>query len=66
MFVGDTFLSCFDRFSAKSVVYGANGTLCGVLGSLGLIAVCVILYYGAVIDYINGDYIQGTYRTLNN
>lgn len=66
MFVGSTFLNSLDRFSIKSPLTGTTGTICGVIGTLGLISAIVLLFLWSTVNYFKGDYIQGTYLTQKN
>lgn len=63
MFVDTTFLNTLDRLSVQSTLTGRTGTLCGVLGTVGLICAIVMMYLWPVVNYFQGDYIQGTYLT---
>lgn len=59
MFVGDNFLTIFDRLSIKSTVTGRTGSLFGVIGTIFFIILCFVIFIGPVIFYFKGDYIQG-------
>lgn len=63
MFVGSTFFNSLDRLSIKSPLTGTTGTICGVIGTLGLISAIVLLFLWPIVNYVKGDYIQGTYLT---
>lgn len=64
MFVGDNFLTLFDRLSTKSTVTGKTGTFLGILGSVAFIVISFVLFIGPVIFYFKGDYIQGIFPIL--
>lgn len=63
MFVSTSFLNVIDRLSVQSTLTGKTGTLCGIIGTLGLICAFLLMYLWPVINYFQGDYIQGTYLT---
>lgn len=61
MFVGDTFLTAFDRLSVKSTTSGKTGTILGIVGLIAFITISFLLFIGPVISYFQGDFIQGIF-----
>lgn len=61
MFVGDTFLTAFDRLSVRSTTSGKTGTILGIIGLIAFIIISFLLFLGPVISYFQGDFIQGIF-----
>lgn len=61
MFVGDTFLTAFDRLSVRSTTSGKTGTILGIIGHIAFIIISFLLFLGPVISYFQGDFIQGIF-----
>lgn len=66
MFVGDTFLTAFDRLSVRSTTSGKTGTILGIIGLIAFIIISFLLFIGPVISYFQGDFIQGIFQISKN
>ncbi len=66
MFVGDTFLTAFDRLSVRSTTSGKTGTILGIIGLIAFINISFLLFIGPVISYFQGDFIQGIFQISKN
>lgn len=66
MFVGDTFLTLFDRLLVKTTTSGKTGTFLGIIGLIAFIIISFLLFIGPVISYFKGDYIQGIFQILKS
>lgn len=66
MFVGDTFLTAFDRLQVRSTTSGKTGTLLGIIGLIVFIVISFLLFIGPVISYFKGDFIQGSFQIFKN
>lgn len=64
MFVGDNFLTLFDRLSTKSILTGKTGTFLGIIGSITFIVMSFMIFLGPVDSYFKGDYVQGIFPII--
>lgn len=66
MYANTTFLGSIDRLSATNPLANTSRAICGVFGCIAYIIVVIVLYFGTVAAYLNGDYIQGSFVTLKH
>lgn len=66
MYANTTFLGSIDRLSATNPLTNTSRAICGVFGCIAYIIVVIVLYFGTVAAYLNGDYIQGSFVTLKH
>lgn len=53
------------KFQGDGRQLGTRGSWAGVVGTFGLLALCLSIYTPAVLDYLSGDYHQSLYETAN-
>lgn len=62
------FIQTLDRLSVKSVLRGSTSTVCGIIGTLAVIVLCLAIYIPPTIGYFNGNYFESefwTYEQVN-
>jgi hypothetical protein len=55
-------LEHMDRLSAKKSLRSRYGSFCGVIATLGMIALIVWMYYWAVLDFSLGWFFQTSFQ----
>jgi hypothetical protein len=47
-----------DRLSVSSAMRGSTSTVCGVLGAIMVLVLCMVFYIPAAIDFFNGNFFE--------
>lgn len=51
-------IQTLDRLSVRSVMRGSTSTICGVIGTLTVIILCIAIYAPAAQEYLKGDFYE--------
>jgi hypothetical protein len=54
-------IQALDRLSVQSVMRGSTSTLCGVLGTVAVLVLCLVFYIPAARDWLAGDYFESEF-----
>jgi hypothetical protein len=52
------FIQILDRLTVRSVLRGSTSTICGILGTLAVIILCLAIYIPPTIQYFEGNYFE--------
>ena len=53
-----TVIKTIDRLSVTSIMRGSTSSLCGILGTITLLILCLVIYTPAIVKYLDGDYYE--------
>lgn len=51
-------IQILDRLTVKSVLRGSTSTICGILGTLAVVVLCLAIYIPPTIGYFRGNYFE--------
>ena len=55
------FIQTIDRLSVRSVMRGSTSTVCGIIGTVAVLVLCLAIYIPATINYLEGDYYESEF-----
>lgn len=61
-----TVVEFLDRLSVRSVLRGSTASICGVIGSLVVIVLCLAIYTAPTLAYLRGDFYETEFYTSSN
>lgn len=56
-------IQTLDRLSVRSVLRGSTSTICGIVGTLVLLALCLGIYIPPTVGYFKGNYFESEFYT---
>jgi hypothetical protein len=56
-------IQILDRLTVRSVLRGSTSTICGILGTLAVIILCLAIYIPPTINYFQGNYFESEFWT---